>query len=62
MSVAREVKRYVHKFSGVPQKLTRCERFGLQLLPNSEEFIFVTPERPFLGVLFGQNEFSRRNG
>ena len=56
------LKRYVHKFSGVPQKLTCCERFGLQLLPNSEDFIFVTPERPFLGVPFGQNQFSRRNG
>ena len=56
------LKRYVHKFSGVPQKLTCCEWIGLQLLPNSEEFIFVTPERPFLGVVFGQKEFSRRNG
>ena len=37
------LKRYVHKFSGVPQKLTCCERFGLQLLPNSEEFIFFHP-------------------
>ena len=44
------------------QKLTFCERFGLQILPNSEECIFVTPERPFLGVVFGQKEFSRRNG
>ena len=41
------LKRYVHKFSGVPPKSTCCERFGLQLLSNSEEFIFVTPERPF---------------
>ena len=29
---------------------------------NSEEFIFVTPERPFLGVVFGQKEFSGRTG
>ena len=41
------LKRYVHKFSRLPQKLTCCERFGLQLLQNSEEFIFFTPERPF---------------
>ena len=27
--------------------VTCCEQFGLQLLPNSEECIFVTPERPF---------------
>ena len=56
------LKRYVHKFSGVPQKLTCCERFGLQLLPNSEECIFFTPERPFSGVVFGQREFSWPNG
>ena len=48
-------------FSWLPQKLTCCERFGLQN-PNSEECIFFTPERPFLGVIFGQKEFSRPNG
>ena len=47
---------------GVPQKLTCCELFGFQLLQNSEECIFVTPERTFLGVVFGQKELSRRNG
>ena len=56
------LKRYFHKFSGLPQKLTCCELFGLQLLPNSEECIFFTPERLFLGVVFGQKEFSRPNG
>ena len=56
------LKRYVHKFSGVPQKSTSCERFGLQLLPNSEECIFFTQERLFLGVVFGQKLFSWPNG
>ena len=45
-------------FQGCPKSLPVVK--GVK--GNSEEFIFVTPERPFLGVVFGQKEFSQRNG
>ena len=51
------LKRYVHKFSEVPQKLTCCERFGLQLLLNTE-YIFVTPERRSEGLFLDEMNFS----
>ena len=41
------LNRYTPKFSGVPQKLTWCQKVGLQVFQSEVMLIFVRSKRPF---------------
>ena len=41
------LNRYTPKFSGLPQKLTWCQKVGLQVFQSEVMLIFVRSKRPF---------------
>ena len=56
------LKRYVPNFSGVPQKLTWRNRFGLQLPPKWHDLNRVAPKQAIFRPFFVENNFFRPNG
>ena len=56
------LKRYVPNFSGVPQKLTWRNRFGLQLPPKWHDRNNVRPKQAIFRPFLVENQFSRPNG
>ena len=56
------LNRYTPKFSGVPQKLTWCQQFGLQVLPKWGDANIWPLKKAVFRCFFGQNKFSRLNG
>ena len=52
--------RYTSKFSGVLQKLTLCQRFGLHLLPKWKEVDFLLPQKGRWYLIFVK-KFTRPN-
>ena len=56
------LNRYTPNFSGVPQKLTWCQQFGLQIFPKWGDAEKPPQKNPFFRCFFWQNKFSRPNG
>ena len=56
------LNRYTPNFSGVPQKLTWCQQFGLQIFPKWGDADICPLEMAVFRCFFGQNKFSRPNG
>ena len=56
------LNRYTPNFSGVPQKLTWCQQFGLQIFPKWGDADFLPPKNAVFRCFFGLNKFSRPNG
>ena len=56
------LKRYVPNISGVPQKLTWRNRFGLQLPPKWHDLNRVPPKKWIFRPFFVENNFFRPNG
>ena len=56
------LNRYTPNFSGVGQKLTWCQQFGLQIFPKWGDAEKPPPKNPFFRCFFWQNKFSRPNG
>ena len=56
------LNRYTPNFSGVPQKLTWCQQFGLQIFPKWGDADICRLEMAVFRCFFGQNKFSRPNG
>ena len=56
------LNRYSRNFSGVPQKLTWCQQFGLQIFQKWGDAEKPPQKTLFLGVFFWRNKFSRPNG
>ena len=56
------LKRYVPNFSGVSQKLTWRDRFGLQLPPKWHDLNRVPPKQGIFRPFLVENQFSRLNG
>ena len=55
------LNRYTPNFSGVPQKLTWCQQFGLQIFPKWGDAHICPPKNAVFRCFFGQNKFSRPN-
>merc|ERR1712016_294618 len=53
---------YTPNFSGVPQKLTWCQQFDLQIFPKLGDADICRLEMAVFRCFFGQNKFSRPNG
>ena len=53
---------YTPNFSGVPQKLTWCQQFGLQIFPNRGDAHILPQKNAVFRCFFGLNKFSRPNG
>ena len=56
------LNRYTPNFSGVPQKLTWCQQFGLQIFPKWGDADICRLEMAVFRCFFGRNKFSRPNG
>ena len=56
------LNRYTPNFSGVPQKLTWCQQFGLQIFPKWGDADICPLEMAVFRCFFGRNKFSRPNG
>merc|ERR1712240_810565 len=56
------LNRYTPNFSGVPQKLTWCQQFGLQIFPKGGDAHICRLEMAVFRCFFGRNKFSRPNG
>ena len=56
------LNRHTPKFSGVPQKLTWCQQFGLQIFPKWGDADICPLEMAVFRCFFGRNKFSRPNG
>ena len=56
------LNRYTPNFSGVPQKLTWCQRFGLQIFPKWGYAHILPRKNAGFRCFFGRNKFSRLNG
>ena len=55
------LNRYTPNFSGVGQKLTWCQQFGLQIFPKWGDAEKPPQKNPFFRCFFWQNKFSRPN-
>ena len=53
---------YTPNFSGVGQKLTWCQQFGLQIFPKWGDADIFRLEMAVFRCFFGRNKFSRPNG
>ena len=53
---------YTPNFSGVPQKLTWCQQFGLQIFPKWGDAEKPPQKDAVFRCFFGRNKFSRPNG
>ena len=56
------LNRYTPNFSGVPQKLTWCQQFGLQIFPKWGDADICRLEMAVFRCFFGRNKFYRPNG
>ena len=56
------LNRYTPNFSGVGQKLTWCQQFGLQIFPKWGDADICPLEMAVFRCFFGRNKFSRPNG
>ena len=56
------LNRYTPNFSGVTQKLTWCQQFGLQIFPKWGDADIFRLEMAVFRCFFGRNKFSRPNG
>ena len=56
------LNRYNPKFSGIPQKLTWCQQFGLQIFPKWGDAHILPQKNAVFRCFFGRNKFSRPNG
>ena len=56
------LNRYTPNFSGVPQKLTWCQQFGLQIFPKWGDAHICPQKNAVFRCFFGQNKFSWSNG
>ena len=56
------LNRYTPNFSGVPQKLTWCQQFGLQIFPKWGDAEKPPQKYAVFRCFFGRNKFSRPNG
>ena len=56
------LNRYTPNFSGVPQKLTWCQQFGLQIFPKWGDANICRLEMAVFMCFFGLNKFSWPNG
>ena len=56
------LNRYTPNFSGVLQKLTWCQQFGLQIFPKWGDAHIWRLEMAVFRCFFGRNKFSRPNG
>ena len=56
------LNRYTPNFSGVPQKLTWCQQFGLQIFPKWGDADIWPQKNAVFRCFFGLNKFSRPNG
>ena len=51
------LNRYTPNFSGVTQKLTWCQQFGLQIFPKWGDADFLRQKTLFLGVFLDEISF-----
>ena len=56
------LNRYTPNFSGLPQNLTWCQQFGLQIFPKWGDADIFRLEMAVFRCFFGRNKFSRPNG
>ena len=56
------LNQYTPNFSGVPQKLTWCQQFGLQIFPKWSDAEKPPQKNAVFRCFFGRNKFSRPNG
>ena len=62
ISLIARLNRYTPNFSGLPQKLTWCQQFGLQIFPKWGDAHIWRLEMAVFRCFFGRNKFSRPNG
>ena len=55
------LNRYTPNFSGVPQKLTWCQQFGLQIFPKWGDAHILPQKNAVFRCFFWLNKFSRPN-
>ena len=56
------VNHYTPMFTGIPQRLTWCQQFGLQIFPKWGDADFFHKEMAVFRCFFWLNKFSRSNG
>ena len=54
------LNRYTPNFSGVTQKLTWCQQFGLQIFPKWDYAHILPQKNAVFRCFFGQNKFSSK--